>query len=94
MSEAVYSTASKIQYCSILDVSFYRPYLTGPKYKTTRGFAPISHETKIIDFGIQQSYISEDLVQESSTNSVTASHLVTAGGSNIKVTGVTEIKSL
>jgi hypothetical protein len=92
MAEAIYSTASRIQYCSIQDVSFFRPYLSDTRYGTSKDFAPITHETKIVDFGIQQSYISEDLVQESGTASVTTTHLVTTEGSNVKVTGVTEIK--
>ena len=85
--------ASTIQYCTLLNASFARLRVNALEQSKGNNFEPIVAETKIIDFGVSQTYISEDLVHiESREAGPTTAHTVTANGDYIRITAVTQLE--
>ena len=84
---------STIQYCTLLNVSFSRLRVNALEQSEGNDFVPIENETRIIDFGVSQTYISEDLVNiESREAGPTTAHTVTANGNYIRITAVTQLE--
>ena len=85
--------ASTIQYCMLLNSSFARLRVNALEQSEGNIFEPILAETKIIDFGVSQTYISEDLVHiESREAGPTTAHTVTANRDYIRITAVTQLE--
>ena len=82
-------------YCSMEDVSFSRLRKNAVIKEDDNDFVQISNESKIIDFGVAQSWISEDLVIiEPRIAGKTVAQMITASGENMKITGVTIIQCI
>ena len=85
--------ASTIQYCTLLNTSFARLRVNALQQSEGNIFEPVVAETKIIDFGVSQTYISEDLVHiESREAGPITAHTVTANRDYIRITAVTQLE--
>ena len=75
------------------DVSFSRLRKNAVIKEEDNDFVQINNENKIIDFGVAQSRISEDLVIiEPRIAGKTTAQMITAGGGNMKISGVTQVQ--
>ena len=75
--------------CSFEGISFFRLQKNAVIKEQDNDFVLIEGEQRIVDFGVSQSWISEDLVTiEHRAAGQTTAHMITSGGEEMKITGV------
>ena len=86
---------AKEVYFSLENISFSRLRINAVIKEADNEFVQINNENKVIDFGVAQCWISEDLVViEPRIGGKTTTALITAEGEKMKITGVTQVQCI
>ena len=93
MATSLDTSEAKEVYFSLEDISFSKLRENAVIQEANNEFVPINNASIIIDFGVAQCWISEDLVViEPRVGGKTTAALITAEGEEMKITGVTLVQ--